>query len=62
MDEKLTQALDEIFSLPIRKLTLSNPDSGAQYKKIVLTPILVREQQVYQLEQFTATQAFHDNL
>ena len=62
MNGELTQALDEIFSLPIRKLTVSNPDGGAQYKKIVLTPILVRGQQVYQLEQFTATQAFHENL
>ena len=58
----LSQALDEIFALPIRKLTISNPDSGAQYKKLVLTPMLVRDQQVFQLEQFTATQAFHENL
>ena len=28
----LSQALDEIFALPIRKLTVSNPDGGAQYK------------------------------
>lgn len=62
MNEKLTQALDEIFALPIRRLTISNPDSGAAYKKIVMTPMLVRDQQVFQLEQFTATQAFHDNL
>lgn len=58
----LSEALDEIFALPIRKMTISNPDGGAQYKKIVLTPMLVRDQQVFQLEQFTATQAFHDNV
>ena len=35
MDKTLQQALDEIFALPIRKLTVSNPDGGAQYKKIL---------------------------
>lgn len=58
----LPQALDEIFSLPIRKLTLSNPAPGAAYRRIVLKPLLVREQPVFQLEQFTDTQVFHDNL
>ena len=58
----LTEALDEIFSLPIRKLTLSNPTAAGAYRRIVLKPMLVREQPVYQLEQFTQTQVFHDNL
>lgn len=58
----LKQGLEEIASLPLVRLTVSNPRPGAEYKKIVGRPVEIRGETFLQLEKFTATQAFHENL
>lgn len=60
--ETLKQGLEEIASLPLVRLTVSNPRPGAEYKKIVGRPVEIRGETFLQLEKFTATQAFHENL
>lgn len=57
----IQEALDQIFKGPISRLTISAPRRG-DYRKIVLRPIELRGQPMVQLEKFTATQAFHENL
>lgn len=60
--ETVHQALEEIFSLPLRRLTVSNPRTGAEYIKVQARPLELRGQPVLQLEKFTRTQAFHENV
>ena len=59
--ETVRQGLDEILSLPLVRLTVSNP-RGGEYKKITARLMEVKGQPVLQLEKFTETQAFHENL
>lgn len=60
--ETIRQGLEEIFSLPLRRLTVSNPRAGAEYIRIQGRPVTLRGQELLQLEKFTKTQAFHENL
>lgn len=60
--ETIRQGLEEIFSLPLRRLTVSNPRAGAEYIRIQGRPVTLRGQDLLQLEKFTQTQAFHENL
>ncbi|MEA5038691.1 MAG: SAM-dependent methyltransferase [Clostridiaceae bacterium] len=57
----ISEALDRIFSRPLTRLTLSCARRG-EFRKVMLRPVVLREQQVYQLEKRTDTQAFHENL
>ena len=59
--ETVRQGLEEMLSLPLVRLTVSNP-RGGEYKKITARPMEVKGQPVLQLEKFTETQAFHENL
>ena len=59
--ETVRQGLEELLSLPLVRLTVSNP-RGGEYKKITARPMEVKGQPVLQLEKFTETQAFHENL
>ncbi len=60
--ETIRQGLEEIFSLPLRRLTVSNPRAGAEYIRIQGRPVTLRGQKLLQLEKFAKTQAFHENL
>lgn len=60
--ETIRQGLEEIFSLPLRRLTVSNPRAGAEYIRIQGRPVTLRGQELLQLEKLTQTQAFHENL
>lgn len=59
--ETLRQGLEEILELPLLRLTVSNP-RGGEYKKLTLRPLETRDGSAFQLEKFTETQAFHENL
>jgi len=59
--ETLREGLGEILSLPLIRLTVSNP-RGGEYKKITGRPMEVRGKLMLQLEKFTETQAFHENV
>ena len=55
------EALDRIFERPVTRLTLSCARHG-DFRKAVLRPVDLRGETMYQLEKFTDTQAFHENL
>ena len=57
--ETLRDGLEEILSLPLIRLTVSNP-RGGEYKKITGRPMEVRGKTVLQLEKFTETQQYKD--
>ncbi len=59
--ETLHQGLEEVLSLPLIRLTVSN-SRGGEYKKITGRPMDIKGQTVLQLEKFTETQAFHENV
>lgn len=58
----VAEGLAQIFALPLLRLTLSNPRPGAEYQKIVGRTVPLRGETVLQLEKFTRTQAFHENV
>jgi len=56
------QIADELQGMP-DKLVLSNPfDKSYPYKKTVIHKILMKKTVKYQIERFTARQAFHENV
>ena len=57
MEKELDQVIKEIFEKDIIKVVLSNPKE-TKYKKIVVS----KNDNGYQAEKFTETQAFHENL
>ena len=59
--ETIRQGLEEVLALPLIRLTVSNPRDG-EYKKITGRPMEVKGQPVLQLEKFTETQDFHENI
>ncbi len=59
--ETLRQGLEEVLALPLIRLTVSN-SRGGPYKKITGRPMDLKGQTVLQLEKFTDTQAFHENI
>ena len=59
--ETIRQGLEEVLALPLIRLTVSNP-RGGEYKKITGRPMDIKGQSVLQLEKFTETQAFHENV
>ncbi len=56
------EGLDEIFSLPLIRLTVSNPRPGAKWKRITGRALDVKGVPCVQLEQYTETQVFHENV
>ncbi len=60
---ELNKVLEEVISDNLIKIVISNPrNKDNKYKKIIIKPILVKENIVFQFEKFTITQAFHSNL
>lgn len=56
------QVTDVLLQYP-DKLILSNPDKGAYiYKKTVFRKVLLKGKEMYQVEQFTDKQVFHENV
>lgn len=60
--KELQEILDHIFSQTIRRIILSNPEKGQGYQKIVVRRIQIKGEIKYQIEKYTRTQVFHENL
>lgn len=56
IQEQITQ-LDKII-----KITLSDTTSSAPYKKIIIRPIIIKDKELWQIEQYTLDKVFHKNL
>lgn len=52
----------EILNQSVDRLIISNPKSKEyEYKKVVVRPVLLKGNNVYQFEKYTQKQVFHDN-
>ncbi len=61
--EALVSAIGEIISDRPSRIIISNRRaSGQEYEKIVISPKLIKNDIIYQAEQFTKTQVFHRNI
>ncbi len=60
--KNIRELLDNILNKDFVSGTISNPRTKGQIQKIKVRPILKREDLYFQLESFTKTQAFHENL
>ncbi len=56
--EKCRESLDETLI----KITVSNPRKAEEIRKFTLRPVLLKGRLVFQMERFTKTQAFQENL
>lgn len=61
MDE-LKQLLEQILNIELIQAVMSNPRSKEGVLKIKMRPVQLKDQLFFQLESFTKTQAFHENL
>lgn len=60
---EIIEAVQKVIAAHIEKLILSSPKSkGFPYRKMIVRPLLIRKQKMYQLERFTEKQAFQQNI
>ena len=55
--EQIRGYMEKLFALGCERVILSKPVGNAKYKKIVIE----EKSKGFQIEKFTATQAFHEN-
>ncbi|MCF0110319.1 MAG: SAM-dependent methyltransferase [Erysipelotrichaceae bacterium] len=53
--------LRDVFGKTFQRCVVSN-GTFENYHKIVVRPVVIKQKQLYQLEQYTKTQVFHENL
>lgn len=58
----LIKKIKENLNEGLLKITISNPRKAEEIKKCSIRPVLVRDQLVFQIEKYTKTQVFHENL
>lgn len=59
---RLVAKLEESLNEQLLKITISNPRKTEEIKKYSIRPILLKDTVVYQMERYTKTQVFHENL
>ena len=62
MENIKKQELQFLITEQLIDITISNPMKEEQINKIKIRPMEVKGQIVYQIEEFTKTQAFHKNV
>lgn len=60
--EFLMHKIKENLNEGLIKITVSNPRKAEEMKKYSVRPVLVKETLVFQMESYTTTQVFHENL
>lgn len=60
--DKLKSLLEETFNIDFIRAVVSNPRSKEGILKIKVRPVMLHGELYFQLESFTRTQAFHENL
>jgi len=59
--EELRKKLEEILLENPSRFVISNPKPGCNDRKVLIRPVTVRGELVYQIEKLTEKQAFHEN-
>lgn len=62
MEPKHQKELEELLVSGLTEATISNPVKSEPLKKIRIRPLIIKSSTVYQIEEFTQTQAFHKNV
>ena len=62
MDQKQQNELRQLISSGLLDAVISNPVKTEDLKKVKIRPLSHKGQTIYQVEEFTKTQAFHKNL
>ena len=62
MDIKHLEALQQLITVDLSDITISNPVKEEPLQKIKVRPLSLKGQTIYQIEEFTKTQAFHKNV
>ena len=60
--EAIQKLLNDVLNIEFVQAILSNPRKKDGVLKIKVRPVEMRGKRLYQLESFTKTQAFHENL
>lgn len=60
--EAIQKLLNDVLNIDFVQAILSNPRKKDGVLKVKVRPIEMRGKRLYQLESFTKTQAFHENL
>ena len=62
MEERTKNELKELITPALADITISNPVKEESLNKIKIRPMELKGQTMYQIEEFTKTQAFHKNV
>ena len=62
MDKKTFTELQALITDGLMDITISNPEKNENLTKIKIRPMELKGRIVYQIEEFTKTQAFHKNI
>ena len=58
----MKQYLEEMMEAQIVRMIFSNPLKDAKYQKVILRPVTIKNQLLYQSESFLGEQVFHKNI
>ena len=58
----MKQYLEEMMEAQIVRMIFSNPIKDAKYQKVILRPVTIKNQLLYQSESFLGEQVFHKNI
>ncbi len=62
MEPEQYKELEELLASGLSEATISNPVKSEPLKKVKIRPLTIKGCVVYQIEEFTQTQAFHKNV
>lgn len=62
MDQKISKVLNDILTIDLIQMVLSNSSKKDLCAKIKIRPILIKEELRYQSSKFCGTKVFHENL
>ncbi len=54
--------INEILSLQFVKITFSSPKGGAEFEKITIRPVIIKDKDQFQAERFKENKVFHLNI
>jgi len=58
----MKQYLEEMIEAQVVRMIFSNPIKDAKYQKVILRPVTIKSQLLYQSESFLGEQVFHKNI
>lgn len=60
--DTVRKKLEESLNEQLLKITISNPRKAEEIKRYSVRPVLLKGRLLFQVERYTKTQVFHENL